>query len=58
MYLFIFHNNIKKIVNEVCEKYNAEIDLEIRKGYPALHNDKEFTKKQIFYIFLLYVRQI
>ena len=42
------HNNIKKIVNEICEKYNAEIDLEIRKGYPALHNDKEFTKKQIY----------
>ena len=42
------HNNIKKIVNEVCEKYNVEIDLEIRKGYPALHNDKEFTKKQIY----------
>ena len=29
-------------------RFETEIDLEIRKGYPALHNDKEFTKKQIY----------
>ena len=26
---------------------NLKIDLEIRKGYPSLHNDKDFTKNNI-----------
>jgi metal-dependent amidase/aminoacylase/carboxypeptidase family protein len=42
------HDDIKIIIEKVSKDYNTKIDLEIRKGYPALHNDEEFTKKQIF----------
>ena len=41
------HNDINKIVNDIAEKYNLKIDIEIRKGYPSLHNDEDFTKNNI-----------
>jgi len=47
-YRIKLHDDIKIIVEKVSKDYNTKIDLEIRKGYPALHNDEEFTKKQIF----------
>jgi amidohydrolase len=41
------HHDIKKIVAVVEKEYDLKINLEIRNGYPALHNDEELTKKQI-----------
>ena len=41
------HNDINNIVNHVAEKYNLKIDLEIRNGYPSLHNDNDFTRNNI-----------
>ena len=41
------HIDINNIVNDIARKYNLKIDLEIRKGYPSLHNDKDFTKNNI-----------
>ena len=41
------HNDIKNIVNDIAEKYNLRIDIEIRKGYPSLHNDEDFTTNNI-----------
>ena len=41
------HNDIKNIVNDIAKKYNLRIDIEIRKGYPSLHNDEDFTKNNI-----------
>ena len=41
------HNDINNIVNDIAEKYNLKIDIEIRKGYPSLHNDEDFTKNNI-----------
>ena len=42
------YDDINNIVDQVSEKYNIKIDIEIRKGYPSLHNDEEFTKRKIF----------
>ena len=42
------HIDMKSIVTDVEKEYNVKIELEIRHGYPALYNDEEFTKKQIF----------
>ena len=47
-YRIKLHDDIKIIIEKVSKDYNTKIDIEIRKGYPALHNDEEFTKKQIF----------
>ena len=47
-YRIKLHDDIKVIIEKVSKDYNTKIDIEIRKGYPALHNDEEFTKKQIF----------
>jgi len=41
------HYDIKKIVALVEKEYDLKIDLEIRNGYPVLHNNEELTKKQI-----------
>ena len=41
------HIDINNIVNDIARKYNLKIDLEIRKGYPSLHNDEHFTKNNI-----------
>ncbi len=41
------HNHMNRIVNQVAKKYNIKIDLNIKKGYPALNNDIQFTLNQI-----------
>ena len=41
------HNHMKRIVDQVAKKYNIKIDLNIKKGYPALNNDIQFTLNQI-----------
>jgi amidohydrolase len=37
------HDLIQKIVRKTVESYGAEAEIEIRKGYPALHNDADLT---------------
>lgn len=41
------HNHMNRIVDQVAKKYNIKIDLNIKKGYPALNNDIQFTLNQI-----------
>ena len=41
------HNHMNRIVDQVEKKYNIKIDLNIKKGYPALNNDIQFTLNQI-----------
>ena len=41
------HNHMNRIINQVAKKYNIKIDLNIKKGYPALNNDIQFTLNQI-----------
>ena len=41
------HNHMNRIVDLVAKKYNIKIDLNIKKGYPALNNDIQFTLNQI-----------
>jgi amidohydrolase len=41
------HQDIKDVIAEAEKEYDVDIDLEIRDGYPALHNDEELTKKNI-----------
>ena len=41
------HNHMNRIVDQVAKKYNIIIDLNIKKGYPALNNDIQFTLNQI-----------
>ena len=44
---FEAHNHMNRIVDQVAKKYNIKIDLNIKKGYPALNNDIQFTLNQI-----------
>ena len=41
------HNHMNRIVNQVAKKYNIKIDLNIKKGYPALNNDIQYTLNQL-----------
>ena len=41
------HNHMNRIVDQVAKKYNIKIDLNIKKGYPALNNDIQLTLNQI-----------
>lgn len=41
------HNHMNRIVDQVAKKYNIKIDLNIKKGYPALKNDIQFTLNQL-----------
>ena len=41
------HNHMNRIVDQVAKKYNIKIDLNIKKGYPALNNDIQFTLNQL-----------
>ena len=41
------HNHMNMIVDQVAKKYNIKIDLNIKKGYPALNNDIQLTLNQI-----------
>ena len=41
------HDHMNRIVDQVAKKYNIKIDLNIKKGYPALNNDIQFTLNQI-----------
>lgn len=41
------HNHMNRLVDQVAKKYNIKIDLNIKKGYPALNNDIQFTLNQI-----------
>lgn len=41
------HNHMNRIVDQVAKKYNIKIDFNIKKGYPALNNDIQFTLNQI-----------
>lgn len=38
------HARIRSIAKGVADGFNAEINVDIRKGYPALTNDKKVTK--------------
>ena len=37
--------NLKRISQQSAQKYKCTADLEIRKGYPAVYNDPDVTKK-------------
>jgi amidohydrolase len=39
------HEKIKAITEGICTAFGARAELEIRKGYPFLMNDKELTRK-------------
>jgi len=39
------HQIIERYTHEVAQKHKVEINLEIKKGYPSLHNHPEFTKR-------------
>lgn len=41
------HNHMNRIVDQVAKKYNIKIDLNIKKGYPALNNDIQYTLNQL-----------
>ena len=41
------HNHMNRLVDQVAKKYNIKIDLNIKKGYPALNNDIQFTLNQM-----------
>ncbi|MDB9895400.1 M20 family metallopeptidase [Flavobacteriales bacterium] len=43
----IAHQEMRDVVEKIEKKYNVKIDLDIRKGYPALFNDEKITKKHI-----------
>ncbi len=38
------HQNLERITKSIAEESGAEIEIEIRKGYPCLINDEEATK--------------
>ena len=37
------HENLTTLVNNLCHSMGAEVELEIRKGYPCLINDESLT---------------
>lgn len=39
------HEHIRKISKAICEGYGAKVELDIRKGYPFLHNDEALTER-------------
>ena len=41
------HDKMLNVAGELAKKYHAEIDFEIRKGYPFLENDIPLTEKAI-----------
>lgn len=41
------HHKMLDIAKTISEKYNIEIDFDIRKGYPCLINDERITKQSI-----------
>ncbi len=41
------HDKMLNVAEELAKKYHAEIDFEIRKGYPFLENDIPLTEKAI-----------
>ena len=41
------HNHMNRIVDQVAKKYNIKIDFNIKKGYPALNNDIQYTLNQL-----------
>ena len=43
----IAHQEMKDIVKILEKKYDVQIDLDIRKGYPALFNDEKVTQKNV-----------
>jgi amidohydrolase len=43
------HSKMQEIANKVADEYDIDINFEIRKGYPSLHNDELLTNKAITY---------
>jgi len=43
------HQLMKDTANRLAEKYEVEIDLEIRHGYPSLYNNPELTEQVFVY---------
>lgn len=39
------HDLIRRMVEGICASFGARADLEIRKGYPFLHNDPSLTRR-------------
>lgn len=39
------HERIRQICTSICEAYGAKAEVDIRKGYPFLHNDEALTER-------------